>query len=152
MMKPWFLSRSPGTQLRLNDVLLETMLMLEGGTERRQERGKVIDKVGIVFESSVKNACNFTSFQQGGAPPLDGRSISGGGACDHFEVVMAAGVQRGQLNVSHIGVTDHLHLQRAVSALHLYTGNTQQGVQVHEPSSVLKLHLKKCEPKIIKVS
>lgn len=34
MTKPWFLSLSPGTQLRLRDVLLETMVMLDGGTKR----------------------------------------------------------------------------------------------------------------------
>lgn len=70
--------------------------------------------------------CNPTSFQQGGAPARDGRAVSSGGASDHFEDVMAAGVQRVQLDVGHTGVADHLDLQRAVGALHLYRGHSSR--------------------------
>lgn len=44
MWKPWFLSRSPGTQLRLSDVLLEVMVMLDGGTGSREAQEEVLEK------------------------------------------------------------------------------------------------------------
>jgi len=62
---------------------------------------------------------SFTSIQHGGGPQLDGRPVSGGGVSDHLEDVAAAGVQRLQLHVGHVGVADGLHLQRGVSARHL---------------------------------
>lgn len=53
---------------------------------------------------------SFTSFQQGGAPACDWRSLSGSGVGNHLKDVVAAGVQRMQLDVGDAGVADHLHL------------------------------------------
>lgn len=67
---------------------------------------------------------SFTSFQQGGAPAGDGWALAGSSVGDHFEDVVAAGVQRMQLEVEDAGIADQLDLQQAVSASHLCWADT----------------------------
>lgn len=67
---------------------------------------------------------SFTSFQQGGAPARDGWALAGSSVSDHLEDVVAAGVQRMQLDVDDAGIADHLYLQQAVSASHLCSADT----------------------------
>lgn len=98
----------------------------ERGEREGGGRNSKTNSVRGGLEVLRRSRCNFTSVQQGGAPVRDGRSVSSGGASAHFEDVVAVGVQKVQLNVGHTGITDELHLQQAVSALHLYSPNTEQ--------------------------